>query len=37
MRTAIEHYAAEVRGGRYPDEAHSFGMNADLLRRIESS
>ncbi|MSQ63195.1 MAG: 3-methyl-2-oxobutanoate hydroxymethyltransferase [Betaproteobacteria bacterium] len=36
MRTAIEHYAAEVRGGRYPDEAHSFGMNADLLRRIES-
>jgi 3-methyl-2-oxobutanoate hydroxymethyltransferase len=36
MRAAIEHYAAEVRGGRYPDEAHSFGMNADLLRRIES-
>jgi len=36
MRTAIEHYAAEVRGGRYPDEAHSFGMNADVLRRIES-
>jgi 3-methyl-2-oxobutanoate hydroxymethyltransferase len=36
MRAAIEHYAAEVRSGRYPDDAHSFGMNADLLRRIES-
>jgi 3-methyl-2-oxobutanoate hydroxymethyltransferase len=36
MRAAIEQYAAEVRGGRYPDEAHSFGMNADVLRRIES-
>ena len=37
MRTAIEHYAAEVRGGRYPDEAHSFGMDAEVLRRIESA
>jgi 3-methyl-2-oxobutanoate hydroxymethyltransferase len=36
MRAAIEHYAAEVRDGRYPDEAHSFGMDADFLRRIES-
>lgn len=36
MRLAVEHYAAEVRAGRYPDEAHSFGMNADLLRRIAS-
>ena len=35
MRKAIEHYAAEVRGGRYPDEAHSFGMNAEVLRRVE--
>jgi 3-methyl-2-oxobutanoate hydroxymethyltransferase len=35
MRSAIEQYAAEVRGGRYPDEAHSFGMNADVLRRVE--
>jgi len=37
MRTAIEHYAAEVRDGRYPDEAHSFGMDAGVLRRIENS
>ena len=36
MRAAIEQYAAEVRGGRYPDEAHSFAMDAGLLRRIES-
>jgi 3-methyl-2-oxobutanoate hydroxymethyltransferase len=37
MRTAIEQYAAEVRDGRYPDEAHSFGMDAGVLRRIENS
>jgi 3-methyl-2-oxobutanoate hydroxymethyltransferase len=36
MRSAIERYAAEVRDGRYPDEAHSFGMDAEFLRRIES-
>ena len=34
MRKAIEDYAAEVRGGRYPDAAHSFGMDAEVLRRI---
>jgi 3-methyl-2-oxobutanoate hydroxymethyltransferase len=37
MREAIERYAAEVRGGRYPDDAHSFGMDAEVLRRIESA
>jgi 3-methyl-2-oxobutanoate hydroxymethyltransferase len=36
MRTAIAQYAGEVRGGKFPDEAHSFGMSADVLRRIES-
>jgi 3-methyl-2-oxobutanoate hydroxymethyltransferase len=34
MRAAIAQYAAEVRGGTYPDAAHSFGMNADALRRL---
>jgi len=36
MRAAIEQYAIEVRAGRYPDAAHSFGMNPDLLRRISN-
>jgi 3-methyl-2-oxobutanoate hydroxymethyltransferase len=35
MRAAIAQYAGEVRGGKFPDEAHSFGMNADVLRGIE--
>lgn len=36
MRAAIAQYAAEVREGRYPDEAHSFGMDAEVLRSIEA-
>lgn len=35
MRAAIAQYAAEVREGSYPDDAHSFGMSADVLRRID--
>ncbi len=34
MRAAIAQYAAEVREGRYPGEAHGFGMDAEVLRRI---
>ena len=34
MRAAVEAYAAEVRAGTYPAEAHSFGMDAGVLRRI---
>jgi 3-methyl-2-oxobutanoate hydroxymethyltransferase len=34
MQIAIEQYAAEVRAGSYPDDAHSFGMNDDVLRKI---
>ena len=36
MRAAIAQYAEDVRAGRYPGEAHSFGINADVLRRIEN-
>jgi 3-methyl-2-oxobutanoate hydroxymethyltransferase len=36
MRAAIAQYAAEVRGGTYPGPEHSFGMDAEALRRIES-
>jgi 3-methyl-2-oxobutanoate hydroxymethyltransferase len=36
MRAAIADYAAEVRAGSYPAETHSFGMAAELLRRIEN-
>jgi 3-methyl-2-oxobutanoate hydroxymethyltransferase len=35
MRAAIAQYADEVRKGKFPGEEHSFGMNADILRRIE--
>ncbi len=34
MRAAIAQYATEVREGRYPGEAHSFGIDAEVLRRI---
>lgn len=34
MKAAMAQYAAEVRAGKYPDEAHSFGMDADVLRRL---
>lgn len=34
VRAAIAQYAADVREGRYPGEAHGFGMKADVLRRI---
>lgn len=34
VRAAIAQYAAEVREGKYPDEAHSFGVNEEVLRRL---
>jgi 3-methyl-2-oxobutanoate hydroxymethyltransferase len=34
VRAAIAQYAADVREGRYPDAAHSFGMNAEVLGRL---
>ncbi len=34
IKEAIARYAAEVRSGAFPDEAHSFGMNAEALRRL---
>ena len=37
MQAAIEQYASEVRAGNYPDGAHSFGMDADMLRRISKT
>jgi len=35
MGAAIAQFAAEVRDGKYPDDAHSFGMDAEALRRLE--
>jgi len=34
IRDAIARYAAEVREGSFPDEAHSFGMSEEVLKRI---
>ncbi len=34
VREAIGQYAAEVRSGAFPAEAHSFGMSEEILRRI---
>ena len=34
MQAAVAAYAAEVRAGTYPDDAHAFGMDAETLRRI---
>ncbi|MDH4190781.1 MAG: 3-methyl-2-oxobutanoate hydroxymethyltransferase [Betaproteobacteria bacterium] len=35
IKEAIERYASEVRSGAFPDEGHSFGMNEDVLKRLE--
>jgi len=37
MQAAIAQFAAEVRAGTYPDDAHSFGMNAEALQRLENA
>ncbi|HVB49967.1 MAG TPA: 3-methyl-2-oxobutanoate hydroxymethyltransferase, partial [Burkholderiales bacterium] len=34
IKEAIARFAAEVRSGAFPDEAHSFGMNAEALRHL---
>ena len=34
VKNAIAQYAADVREGRYPDEAHSFGVSEDVLKRL---
>lgn len=36
MQAAIERYSEEVRAGRYPDDAHAFAMDPELVRRIRS-
>jgi 3-methyl-2-oxobutanoate hydroxymethyltransferase len=37
IRTALEHYAADVRTGVFPDEAHSYAMPAEELTLFQSS
>jgi 3-methyl-2-oxobutanoate hydroxymethyltransferase len=37
IRKAIEQYALEVREGRFPDAAHSFGVRPEVLERITQS
>ena len=34
IKEAIARYAAEVRGGAFPDEAHSFALNDEVLNRL---
>jgi len=34
IRDAIAHYAAEVREGTFPADAHSFGLNEEVLKRL---
>jgi 3-methyl-2-oxobutanoate hydroxymethyltransferase len=35
IKDAIARYCAEVKSGAFPDEAHSFGMNDEVLKRLE--
>ena len=37
VRAAIAQYAAEVREGRYPDGAHSFAVDENILRRLDAA
>lgn len=37
IRDAVARYAGEVRGGGYPDDKHSFRMDAAVLKRIAGS
>ncbi|HVC12985.1 MAG TPA: 3-methyl-2-oxobutanoate hydroxymethyltransferase, partial [Burkholderiales bacterium] len=34
IKEAIARYAAEVRSGAFPDEAHSFALNDEVLNRL---
>ncbi len=34
MREAVAAYAREVREGSFPDEAHSFGMREEILKKV---
>jgi 3-methyl-2-oxobutanoate hydroxymethyltransferase len=36
VREALERYGAEVRGGAFPEEAHTYAMPADELLRFEA-
>ncbi len=35
IKDSIARYCAEVKSGAFPDEAHSFGMNGEVLKRLE--